>query len=390
MNRCCGVCGGIEKEKLFHQKFIIPDELPLVDHYDVVRCPECGFIFADTASTQKDYDEYYSLLSKYENAEEVYSELTDAINREKEYSAKIIDSLCLPKEARIVEIGCANGQLLSVLKQKGYSNLCGIDPSAVCMKNVSQNGIESQVGFLTNNKLDKESCDLIILEGVLEHIRDLEKTFENLISYLSDEGKLLIIVPDVDTYGINYVAPNYYFDIEHINHFSYSDMRNIGNCYGLRIVHHSKFDFDFPRNTKVSILSVVLEKDLSRKGLPYEPSDIGWRSVEEHIKSSQEALLAYEETIETIGSVEPIVIYGAGNHTYRILANTKLKELNILAFIDNDRVKQNLTLLRKPILPSGMLQKLQSKVILCTAFSNEGIKRDIKNKHAELEIISIE
>lgn len=390
MNRSCGVCGGIEREILFQQKFIIPDEISLADQYDIVRCSECGFIFADTASSQEDYDAYYALLSKYENAETVYSELTETISREKEYSAKIIDGLYLPKESRIVEIGCANGHLLSVLKEKGYSNLCGIDPSAVCVKNVSQKGIESQVGFLTNNHLTKGSCDLIILEGVLEHVRDVKGTIENLFSYLSEAGKLLIIVPDVDTYGMHYVAPHYYFDIEHINHFSYADMRHLGNHYGLRVVHHSTFDFDFPRNTKVSILSVVLEKDLSKKGLPYEPSDLGRRSVEEHIRSSQAALSAYEKIIERIGSVEPIVIYGAGNHTYRILANTKLHELNILAFIDNDQVKQNLTLLGKPILPSGMLQKLQSKVILCTAFSNEGIKRDIKNKHAELDIISIE
>lgn len=371
MSRHCGICGSQEKQIITKQMFILPKEVPITDQYNIVRCMHCGFLYADTFATQKDYDAYYSLLSKYEDSENVYATLSDTITKEKEYSAALIEGLNLAKDARIIEIGCANGTLLSMLKHRGYSNLYGIDPSKSCVEKVRDIGIQADEGFLTSNPICKNSCELLILEGVLEHVYDLEKTLENLVSYLSVKGKLLIIVPDADDYGANYVAPYYYFDIEHINHFGINDMKNICVKYNLEIVKQSKFEFSFPKNRTVSVFSVVLEKKITKSNQKFTKNDLTLESVNKHIEDSIIGMASYHKIFSQIDEQTPIIVYGAGNHTYRLLANTKLSELNIQMFVDNDRIKQNLSLCERPILPSEMLNGQDAKVIVCTAFSND-------------------
>jgi len=40
---------------------------PMADHYTVVSCGECGFVFADTTVDQKKFDSFYADLSKYQD-----------------------------------------------------------------------------------------------------------------------------------------------------------------------------------------------------------------------------------------------------------------------------------------------------------------------------------
>ena len=56
--RGCPVCGYRRAEVLRRQRFVLPDQHSLADGYDVVCCEEGGFVFADTAVTQADYDRY--------------------------------------------------------------------------------------------------------------------------------------------------------------------------------------------------------------------------------------------------------------------------------------------------------------------------------------------
>src|SRR5688572_4495650 len=63
--RGCPICRGEECEVLHEQRFILPAGHPLPDHFKVVSCSTCGFVYADTAGTAEDYDRYYANYSKY-------------------------------------------------------------------------------------------------------------------------------------------------------------------------------------------------------------------------------------------------------------------------------------------------------------------------------------
>ena len=138
--RRCPICDAAEGSILYTQKFIVPDDFILPKEYDVVVCGNCGFSFADTPSNQETYNKFYELQSKYE------SKVTGSGGGYSGYDLKRLNDtadyiehdLQLDKNASIADIGCANGGLLKNLKNRGYKNLTGIDPSVICVQNVRE------------------------------------------------------------------------------------------------------------------------------------------------------------------------------------------------------------------------------------------------------------
>jgi uncharacterized Zn finger protein len=65
--RKCPICQEENGEILHTQKFVLPEGHPLSNGYDILCCDRCGFVYADTTVSQKDYDIFYAKLSKYED-----------------------------------------------------------------------------------------------------------------------------------------------------------------------------------------------------------------------------------------------------------------------------------------------------------------------------------
>ena len=69
LNRICPICNNSLGMVLHKQNFILEDDNPLPNEYDVVSCEQCSFIFADVEVTQNEYNLYYEAFSKYDNTE---------------------------------------------------------------------------------------------------------------------------------------------------------------------------------------------------------------------------------------------------------------------------------------------------------------------------------
>ena len=114
-------------EILHHQRFVLPAGHILADSYDVVWCGACGFAYADTAADQATYDRYYAAFSKYEdNKTSAGGGGSDWDSRRLRETADDIAGVVSNREARVVDIGCANGGLLAELRSCGFGNLLGI------------------------------------------------------------------------------------------------------------------------------------------------------------------------------------------------------------------------------------------------------------------------
>ena len=142
MNRFCPICSCSEKTFLYKQNFH-NKVISLMDNYDVVVCDSCGFVYADNIPSQSEFDSYYAAMSRYEFSH------NDGIFSKSyiDHARGIIDFL-IPhisnKKARILDIGCSTGCLLSLFKERGYSNLIGVDPSPSCAETVIKRyGIET-------------------------------------------------------------------------------------------------------------------------------------------------------------------------------------------------------------------------------------------------------
>lgn len=126
--RSCSVCGSNAKKPLFQQRF---STMLLVQGYTVVVCASCGFAYADDIPEQEAFDAYYRDLSKYEYEHQggKESEHDEARLRE---TAEVLSKSIPSPQSRILEIGCSTGRLLAFLKECGFPNVWGVDPSPGC------------------------------------------------------------------------------------------------------------------------------------------------------------------------------------------------------------------------------------------------------------------
>ncbi|PZF74716.1 class I SAM-dependent methyltransferase [Taibaiella soli] len=102
----------------------------------------------------------------------------------------------IPKDARIIDIGCAGGALLVELKELGYENLYALDYSAEAIELCKKRGIEHAYQMDGHDpQFPEGTFDLIIASDSLEHLEDDNKALKNWYKILKAGGKVFIYVP---------------------------------------------------------------------------------------------------------------------------------------------------------------------------------------------------
>ena len=343
-HRPCAVCGGQKAEVLHRQEFYLPEGHPLSEGYTVVACEACGFVFADTVVDQSAYDLFYAKHSKYEDSRTSTGSGQSASDaRRLNDMAEAIARQASSGNARILDLGCANGGLLAALKNQGFSNLVGVDPSEACAAAArSAYGIEAVAASLYALP-DLGLFDIITLSHVLEHLEDLPGAVRNFARLLRPGGMVYIEVPDAGRYTEYLIAPFQDFNTEHINHFSHRSLRRLMAKVGL---------VPFAEGTK------TIE---SAQDVPYpalygfygagnpmtEPgrdedlvSQIRGGGGQLYIEKSQQMLQAMDDKIaEAIARNRRVIVWGTGQLTSKLLAKTRLAEADIdVSFIDSNPI----------------------------------------------------
>jgi SAM-dependent methyltransferase len=108
-----------------------------------------------------------------------------------------------------------------VLGARGYARAEGLDPDPAAVALARSHGLTINAGLASESptRYAGRQFDLIVLSHVAEHLRDLD-WLPRLATLLAPGGRLYIEVPDPRGYRCDPRPPYYYFDSEHINHFS--------------------------------------------------------------------------------------------------------------------------------------------------------------------------
>lgn len=370
--RPCPVCGARAGEVLHHRRFVLPDGHPLADGYTVVTCRECGMAYATPLPPQEAYDRFYRDASKYADAATGTGSGAQAWDDERlADTARQLAAFVPGRDAHIVDVGCGAGGLLRQLRQLGFTKLTGIDPAPACVASVQQvEGVRGAVGSLFALPVGLEPAGLVVLSHVLEHVREAGRAVDQLHRLVPRGGRVYAEVPDAGRYAEFIVAPFLDFNTEHINHFSVRTLERLFASRGWRVVASgAKCIRSSP--TALYPCAWVLAEPLDamdgpsadsrdRAGQPSGPRDRELRGALQRYVVGSDGLLARITAHCTDANIagRDVIVWGTGQTTAILLAETPLGAARIIAFTDSNPVHYGKTIAGAPVVPPERLRDM--------------------------------
>ena len=389
--RRCPVCEAANVDVLHHQRFMLPEGHILGDGYDVVCCEACGFVYADTAAKQVDYDRFYAELSGYESEVSSGMGLSPQDRARLEATAAAVADALPSRDARILDFGCAGGGLIRALQEQGFTNIHGIDPSSACAGQVrAATGVPAEAGSLFAIPPGLGHFDCIILTHVLEHVEDVPRALGNLVSLLTPTGLLHLEVPDAMRYADFIVAPFQDFNTEHINHFSLKSLDNACARAGLELISSGeKLLESAPKMPYPALYGFWRVGTAARQ--PVYDAELRPR-IEDYIQRSRIVMDRYEARIRSLIDRAPeLMVWGTGQLTMKLLTETSLGHARIAAFIDGNPINQGRTLHGVRIVAPGALGAIDKPVLVASTIHFEAISRTIREKFGDrVEVVGLE
>ncbi|MCI9138307.1 MAG: methyltransferase domain-containing protein [Lachnospiraceae bacterium] len=390
MYRSCPICGNKKGEKLKNiSMYRLGENNPLPLSYNVVCCSSCGFAYADVHATQKEYDQYYRECNMY--AENAALKVAD-LEREEEFIqvCKVFGDK-IERDANIIDIGCGSGDFLGYLQKKGFSNLCGMDPSWDSVEKLRERGVRGVCNgvFEPVAQEEKNKYDLIISIGVIEHIYDLRNYLSQILQYMRRDKKsyFLCECPAVEGFE-KYIHPvPDYFNHEHINYFSKGSLDNLFNAFGLYRVNEEVY-VDIGKGESRGQLLIALYEMKDQKGeIKYDNTSM------EPIKNYFKEVSAREKELEgkvedLLSTSKKLLIWGSGAYAMQLIK--KYPELMEKAdcFIDNNSAKQGIKIGEKMVYGPEYIQNQEEMIIaICSMMNAHDIEKQIKGSIPNCSIV---
>lgn len=230
-------------------------------------CPKCNF------TRYEEFKAAGELLNKlYAEQQSTYSLTPEIKHYINDLASSIVTKYNLQKSSRILEIGCNDGSLLQIFREKTGGDVLGFEPSQSLRESWHAKGVK-----VINDYFDESSSkhlisgkfDIVIIRHVLEHISDLASIMNGIYNIMGNESVLIIEVPYLPTIIGNYRIDN--ISYSHLNYFCTKSLAQLLSINGLGIQYaetvktdggsilvHCKKGID----TKVELLDSVSLEDL--------------------------------------------------------------------------------------------------------------------------------
>ncbi len=235
--RTCQLCGSAERRT------------KLVDGpFTVHECGACSFVYVSPRlqgeALQEVYGEgYWKSDNPKSRGYADYAREAELYLRTFRRRLRLVQRWVKPSD-RILDVGCAAGYFLRVMREQGHEVL-GIEPSAA-IAGLARQELGDQTVFVGD--LDKApealgyrpgTFGLVTLWDVIEHIPDPQAALRHLRPMLQPGGKLLLETQNVASRWARLLGRrwHHYKHLEHLYHFSPETIARLLDDCGFKVLY---------------------------------------------------------------------------------------------------------------------------------------------------------
>jgi 2-polyprenyl-3-methyl-5-hydroxy-6-metoxy-1,4-benzoquinol methylase len=177
-----------EKDIIFEQCYCGNNKYKIFRDFaerKVIECKNCGLYRSFPLPVNSVCGDDYQVVNESQNLH--YHQL---------FVLKNVIKFVKNKDSRILDIGCSTGNMMCYLKNKDFKNIFGIEMNEYAVKECKRKKLEV-LNTDIDNLNENDKYDLIYLNHVLEHIKDLKKFIQEIKEHLFSSGFLIIAVPNI-------------------------------------------------------------------------------------------------------------------------------------------------------------------------------------------------
>ena len=225
------------KSEEFRNHMICKDFSVSQESFAIVKCKKCELLFTNPRPTIENLHKYYQSENYVSHANKSNSPINAAYKFARLFTlnnkVKLVKKF--HKNGNLLDYGCGTGAFLNVARKNGF-NVTGYEPSSDAHKEIDKT-LKPSILDKIDDLTFKKHFHIITLWHVLEHISDLSETVERLKKMLHPEGRLIIAVPNNESYDATYYKEYWAaYDLpRHLYHFTPKTIKGLLSSHKLRI-----------------------------------------------------------------------------------------------------------------------------------------------------------
>ncbi|MGA2880625.1 MAG: class I SAM-dependent methyltransferase [Bryobacteraceae bacterium] len=237
LDRQCPVCGSQDKSQVAYPARIDEDKLddfafasrklPEYMHMQLLKCPTCGVLYACPALAPEFLAHAYRDASYDSDEEAEYAAET--------YARQLKSLLGLIGDRGVaLEIGAGNGAFLRHLREAGFREVIGVEPSYQAAARADE-AIRPFIrpGMFQASNFAPGSISLLSCFQTIEHVSDPRGLCADAYELLRPDGAIFLIGHDYRSWVTRlFGEKSPIFDIEHLQLFSQDSLRFLLNACG--------------------------------------------------------------------------------------------------------------------------------------------------------------
>lgn len=250
--RPCPVCGKAADacEVLYEERFdparldrfaFAARKVPELMHWRLVECPVCDVLFASPAPDPAGLAAAYRGAG-YDSGEEA------------RYAAETYGELLrevvprLPAVGRVLDVGAGNGAFLRVLRERGFGDLIGVEPSRAAIEaGDADTRPLTREGVFQPGDFDLGGFRMVSVLHLVEHLSDPLAALGHVHGLLRPGGALFVVCHDRRA-PLNWLLGrrSAIYDLEHLQLFGRRSLRALLERVGFEKVEIRRFPNRYP------------------------------------------------------------------------------------------------------------------------------------------------